>query len=84
MRQDIIALKNQEIMTNSEALGRIQGYLADSIFSYSLSGRCSSRVVSGGRVVSAEPPTQLLLRLLLLLVPMLAKSRPGCFCRDEP
>lgn len=67
-----------------QSLGRIQGHLADSIFSYSLSGRCSSRAVSGGRALSAEPPTQLLLRLLVLLVPLLAKSRPGCFSGDEP
>lgn len=84
MRQDIIALKREEIMTNSKALGRIRGHLADSIFSYSLSGRCSSRAVSGGRALSAEPPTQLLLHLLVLLVPLLAKSRLGCFCGEAP
>lgn len=60
MRQGIIALKKEEIMTNSKALGRIWGHLADSIFSYSLSGRCSSRAVSGGRALSAGPSTQIL------------------------
>lgn len=83
MRQDIIALKKEEITTNSKALGRIWGHLADSIFSYSLSGRCSFRTVSGGRALSAEPPTQLLLCLLVLLIALLAKSRLGCFCGDE-
>lgn len=71
-------------MTNSKALGGIWGHLADSIIQLQSSGEVLIQSCLWWQALSAEPPTQLLLCVLMLLVLLLAKSRLGYFCEDEP
>lgn len=71
-------------MTRSKALGGIWGHLADSIIQLLSFREVLIQSCLWWQALSAEPPTQLLLCLLMLLVPLLAKSRLGYFCEDEP